>query len=38
MTPGVPVSSVGADESGNLYAVGYLDGRIYPLVIPTDSE
>ena len=37
-TIGVPISSIGADESGNLYALGYLDGRIYPLAIATDSE
>ena len=37
-TVGVPISSIGADESGNLYALGYLDGRIYPLAIATDSE
>ncbi len=37
-TIGSPISSIGADESGNLYAVGYLDGKIYPLIIPTDSE
>ncbi|MCY4090575.1 MAG: PQQ-dependent sugar dehydrogenase [Caldilineaceae bacterium] len=38
MTIGVPVSGVSADEAGNLYAVGYVDGKIYPLVIPTDAE
>ena len=38
MTLGVPVSSIGADEYGNLYAVGYLDGKIYPLAIPRDPE
>ena len=38
MTVGVPISSIGADESGNLYALGYLDGRIYRLAIATDSE
>ena len=38
MTVGVPISSIGADESGNLYALGYLDGWIYPLAIATDSE
>ena len=38
MNIGVPVSSIGADESGNLYAVGYLDGKIYPLAIPRDVE
>ena len=38
MTVGVPISSIGADESGNLYATGYSDGRIYPLAIATDSE
>ena len=35
---GVPISSIGADESGNLYATGYSDGRIYRLAIATDSE
>ena len=38
MTLYVPISSIGADESGNLYALGYLDGEIYPLAIATDSE
>ena len=38
MTVGVPISSIGADESGNLYATGYLDGKIYRLAITTDSE
>ena len=38
MTIGVPISSIGADESGNLYATGYLDGKIYPLAIATNSE
>ena len=38
MTVGVPISSIGADESGNLYALGYFDGRIYRLAIATDSE
>ena len=38
MTVGVPISSIGADESGNLYALGYLDGKIYPLAIATDFE
>ena len=38
MTVGVPISSIGADESGNLYATGYLDGKIYRLAIATDSE
>ena len=38
MTVGVPISSIGADESGNLYATGYSDGRIYRLAIATDSE
>ncbi len=28
---GVPVGSIGADQSGNLYAVGYADGKIYML-------
>lgn len=37
-TIGVPVSSIGADESGNLYAVGHIDGKIYPLALPTDVE
>ncbi len=26
---GVPISSIGADESGNLYATGFADGNIY---------
>ena len=38
MTVGVPISSIGADESGNLYALGFFDGRIYRLAIATDSE
>ena len=38
MTVGVPISSIGADESGNLYALGYSDGRIYRLAMATDSE
>ena len=38
MKLGVPISSIGADEWGNLYAVGYLDGKIYSLAIATDSE
>ena len=38
LTMGVPISSIGVDETGNLYALGYLDGRIYPLAIATDSE
>ena len=37
-TVGVPISSIGADESGNLYALGFFDGRIYRLAIATDSE
>lgn len=35
---GVPASSIGGDEFGNLYAVGYADGKIYPLAIRTDFE
>ena len=31
MTMGVPISSIGADESGNLYAIGLADGNIYML-------
>jgi len=38
MKLGVPISSIGVDESGNLYALGYLDGTIYPLTIAADSE
>ena len=38
MTVGVPISSIGADESGNVYALGYSDGRIYRLAIATDTE
>ena len=38
VTIDTPISSIGADESGNLYALGYLDGRIYRLAIATDSE
>ena len=38
MTVDVPISSIGADESGNLYALGFLNGWIYPLAIATDSE
>ena len=37
-TVGVPISSIGADESGNLYALGFFDGRIDRLAIATDSE
>ena len=28
-TKGVPISSIGTDEAGNLYATGYADGGIY---------
>ncbi len=28
---GVPVGSIGSDEEGNVYAVGYADGKIYML-------
>ena len=38
MKLGVPISSIDADEWGNLYAVGYLDGKIYSLAIVTDAE
>ena len=38
VTLGVPVSGIGVDESGNLYALGYLDGKIFPLAIPTDDQ
>ena len=31
VTIGVPISSIGADESGNLYAIGFADGKIYGL-------
>ncbi len=29
---GVPISSIGTDEAGNLYATGYADGNIYRLI------
>ena len=38
MKLGVPISSIGADEWGNLYAVGYLDGKIYSLTIVADAK
>ena len=38
MNIGVPLSGIGVDESGRLYALGYLDGKIYPLMIESDSE
>ncbi len=31
---GVPIGSIGADESGNVYVVGYAEGVIYRLVEP----
>ena len=30
---GVPISSIGTDEAGNLYATGYVDGNIYMLIV-----
>lgn len=35
---GLPVSSIGTDEAGNLYAVGYADGKIHRLEIAPASE
>lgn len=34
---GVPISSVGADEAGNIYAVGYATGSIYLLLVATSN-
>ena len=31
---GVPVSSIGTDESGSVYVLGYADGKIYKLDLP----
>lgn len=31
VTIGVPISSIDSDESGNLYATGFADGKIYKL-------
>ncbi len=38
ITLGVPISGIGVDELGNLYALGYLDGTIYPLTIVADAK
>ena len=34
----VPISRIGTDEEGNLYAAGYGDGVIYALTPPTDNS
>ncbi len=33
-TIGIPISSIGTDQSGNLYATGFTDGKIYRLTAP----
>ena len=34
----VPISSIGTDEQGNLYAAGHLDGVIYALISPAEKS
>ena len=34
----VPISSIGSDEEGNIYAVGHHDGVIYALIPPTEEH
>ncbi len=34
----VPISSIGTNEQGDLYAVGHLDGIIYALIPPAEKS